>query len=145
MFFQNHIKSSLPCYALHRGAWYQERGEGEKENENGKKKEKRWGEKGDVWRKERDIERHGERERERERRREEKKFKLSELALADSVRRFLWDKSGPMEGGSERTKVHGGGLRKMNWYSAGSGDAITFRLSHRLNSRLSIVLNLNWL
>lgn len=56
-----------------------------------------------------------------EKRREEKKFKLSELALADSVRRFPQDKSGLAGGGSERMKVHGGGLRKMNWYSVGSG------------------------
>lgn len=55
-----------------------------------------------------------------EKRREEKKFKLSELALADSVRRFPQDKSGLAGGGSERMKVHGGGLRKMNWYSVGS-------------------------
>lgn len=39
-----------------------------------------------------------------EKRREEKKFKLSELALADSVRRFSQDKSGLAGGGSERTK-----------------------------------------
>ena len=56
-----------------------------------------------------------------EKRCEEKKFKLSELALADSVRRFPQDKSGLEGGGSERTKVHGGGLRKMNWYSVRSG------------------------